>query len=237
MADAARPPNRLTTGTVVTRVSVLLLAGLGALIFGSVLASTHAIVLFDPSPDFAREWRHHVFEQATEYTFAVIDGQPAVRAVGRRSASGLFKSVSYSLKSHPWLEWSWRVDRLQATADLRIVEKHDFGAGMMLLFERPNWFSREILTLNYIWASERHAPDTVLENPHAQSKVRHVIVRAGPHPLGAWVIEKRNVVEDFRRAFGREPPDDVQVIALFTDNDQTGEPVEAGYGAIRALAF
>jgi hypothetical protein len=28
----------------------------------------------------------------------------------------------------------------------------------------------------------------------------------------------------------------VEVVALFTDNDQTGEPVEAYYGAIRALS-
>jgi hypothetical protein len=42
-------------------------------------------------------------------------------------------------------------------------------------------------------------------------------------------------VDDFRLAFGREPPENVEVIAFFTDNDQTGEPVEAYYGAVRAL--
>jgi hypothetical protein len=39
--------------------------------------------------------------------------------------------------------------------------------------------------------------------------------------------ERRNVFEDFRRAFGQEPPDPLEIVALFTDNDQTGEPVEA----------
>ena len=28
----------------------------------------------------------------------------------------------------------------------------------------------------------------------------------------------------------------VEIVALFTDNDQTGEPVEAYYGAVRALS-
>ncbi|MGH6933366.1 MAG: DUF3047 domain-containing protein, partial [Dongiaceae bacterium] len=50
-----------------------------------------------------------------------------------------------------------------------------------------------------------------------------------------WVSEERDVVDDFRRAYGREPPLEVRVIALFTDNDQTGQPVESYYGAIRAL--
>jgi len=221
----------------VTRLSTLLSAGLGMLVLGSALASTHAVVLFDPSPDFARELHHYAFGRETEYTFATIDGRPAVRAIGRGSASGLFKDMSYSLRTYPWLEWSWRVDRLQPSADLRAVDKHDFGAGIMLLFERPNLFRREVLTLNYVWTNDRHPSDTVLENPHASMKARHLIVRAGSRSLGAWVTERRNVLEDFRRAFGREPPDDVQVIALFTDNDQTDEPVEAGYGAIRALAF
>jgi hypothetical protein len=44
------------------------------------------------------------------------------------------------------------------------------------------------------------------------------------------------VVDDFRRSFGREPPEPVEVVALFTDNDQTREPVEAYYGAIVALS-
>ncbi len=53
--------------------------------------------------------------------------------------------------------------------------------------------------------------------------------------LGRWVREKRNVPGDFRRVFGREPPETVRTLVLFTDNDQTGQPVEAYYGTVRAL--
>jgi hypothetical protein len=38
------------------------------------------------------------------------------------------------------------------------------------------------------------------------------------------------VAADFARAFGRPPPGPVRVVALWTDNDQTREPVEAHYG-------
>ncbi len=61
------------------------------------------------------------------------------------------------------------------------------------------------------------------------------MVRSGEGSGGQWVHERRNVVEDFREAFGREPPATVEVVALFTDNDQTGEPVEAYYGPVKAL--
>ena len=60
-------------------------------------------------------------------------------------------------------------------------------------------------------------------------------MRRGEKQLGQWLRERRNVINDFRRAFGREPPETVEMIALFTDNDQTREPVEAYYGAVGAL--
>jgi hypothetical protein len=66
--------------------------------------------------------------------------------------------------------------------------------------------------------------------------VRDIVLRSGEDRLGEWLRERRNVVEDFRRAFGRDPPPVAEAIALFTDNDQTGEPVEAYYGAITALS-
>ncbi len=61
-------------------------------------------------------------------------------------------------------------------------------------------------------------------------------MRSAAAPLGQWVHERRNVIEDFQIAFRRSPPQTVEVIALFTDNDQISEPVEAYYGAIRALS-
>lgn len=201
----------------------------------SALAAGPTILLLDPMPSFAREWRHHAFGQPTDYTFATADGRPAVRAVGRGSASGLFKEVSYSLKAHPWLEWAWRVDRLQPSANLGTTRADDFAAGIMVLFGRPGLFNTDVLSLNYVWTSERHAAGAIVPSSRHPEFTRHVVVRSGPAPLAAWVMERRNVVDDFRRAFGREPPDEVRLVGLFTDNDQTGEPVEAWYGAIRAV--
>ena len=37
---------------------------------------------------------------------------------------------------------------------------------------------------------------------------------------------------DFRRAFGRDPESPVRAVAIFTDNDQTAEPVTAYYERI-----
>ncbi|NQU60943.1 MAG: DUF3047 domain-containing protein [Rhodospirillales bacterium] len=47
---------------------------------------------------------------------------------------------------------------------------------------------------------------------------------------GRWITERRDVLADYRRAFGAEPGDGIRAVALFTDNDQTKEPIEAYYG-------
>src|SRR3546814_19953702 len=96
-------------------------------------------------------------------------------------------------------------------------------------------FKREVPTLAYVWTSSQLHEEGVVDSAYHPGTVRSIVLRSGGEHLGRWVEERRNVLDDFRKAFGREPPDAVEVVALFTDNDQTGEPVEAFYGPIRAL--
>ncbi|MEO9968456.1 MAG: DUF3047 domain-containing protein [Hyphomonadaceae bacterium] len=61
-----------------------------------------------------------------------------------------------------------------------------------------------------------------------------MVLRAGEAPLGEWLMETRNVVEDFEAAFGHAPPSDVRRLCFFTDADQTGERATAYYGPVSA---
>jgi len=193
------------------------------------------VLLADPVAPLDDAWTHQRFSNATDYTRVTLEGIAAIRAVGRGSASGLYRDVRYRVADHPWLAWTWRVDRLQQTADIRIKEREDFAAAIFLIFGRPSMLNRDVPTLAYVWTSARSPEETIVDSLHHPGSVRSIIVRSGEKRLGQWTKERRNVVTDFRKAFGREPPDTVEVVALFTDNDQTGEPVEAFYGAIRAL--
>ena len=76
----------------------------------------------------------------------------------------------------------------------------------------------------------------VVESPRRKDVIRFMVIESGDGNLGRWMHERRNVVHDFRKAFGGEPPEEVELIAVFTDNDQTKEPVETYYGVIRAYA-
>lgn len=193
------------------------------------------LLLADPVASLQQAWTHKRFGAATRYERVMLDDVAAIGAVGRDSASGLYRETSYRLEEHPWLEWAWRVDRLQRTADIRLKSREDFAAAIFLIFGRPSMINRDVPTLAYVWTSDRLPAGAIVDSPHHPGSVRSVVVRSGGGHLGQWMRERRNVLQDFRAAFGQEPPDAVEIVALFTDNDQTGEPVEAYYGAVSAL--
>jgi hypothetical protein len=59
-----------------------------------------------------------------------------------------------------------------------------------------------------------------------------VAVESGQANAGAWLAERRNVYEDFKKLFGEEPPP-AGGIAVMTDTDNTGESAVAYYDDIR----
>jgi hypothetical protein len=59
-----------------------------------------------------------------------------------------------------------------------------------------------------------------------------IVVESGGAKVGGWVEESRNVFEDYRQAFGEEPPL-INGVAIMTDTDNTKERAVAYYGDIR----
>ena len=58
-------------------------------------------------------------------------------------------------------------------------------------------------TLMYVWSSS--APvGTVIPNPHTK-RVQMIVVSSGASGVGKWQTLKRNVAEDYKRAFNEEP--------------------------------
>jgi hypothetical protein len=58
-----------------------------------------------------------------------------------------------------------------------------------------------------------------------------VVLRSGPQGVGTWMEEERNIYEDYRNAFGGEPPM-INGVAIMTDTDNTKESAVAYFGDI-----
>ena len=84
-------------------------------------------------------------------------------------------------------------------------------------------------TLMYIW--ENRAPrEAVIDNRHT-SRIKMIVAESGRDRLGQWQEVTRDIIEDYRRAFGEEPGQ-ITAIGIMTDTDNTGDNVHAWYGDI-----
>lgn len=201
----------------------------------------------DTLPQGWQPWILSGFKRPTEYRLVSLDGATVMQADARASASGLIHPLALDPARQPLLSWRWKVDRPIAAADntrkhledspVRLVVSFDGDTGSLPAQERMFFNSVRLLTgqqlpyatLMYIW--ENRAPrGTVIPNLHT-SRIRMIVAESGSEHLGAWRQVSRNVVEDFRRAFGEEPGR-ITAVGIMTDTDNTGGQAQAWYGDI-----
>jgi hypothetical protein len=183
----------------------------------------------------------------TRYSL-VKDGETVVvKAVSEASASGLIREMKIDPKEFPLLQWRWKVGNILKKGDVKTKEGDDYPARIYITFEydpqklnfleRTKYNAYRILygrypplrAINYIWEST--APrGTAVPNPYT-NRVMMIVVESGPEKVNQWVVEERNVFEDYRKAFDEEPPP-ISGVALMTDTDNTGETATAYYGDI-----
>ena len=172
-------------------------------------------------------WTPKIFQGETAYRLVEDDGRTVLKAESRGAASGLFKEVRLDPRSAPVLRWSWKIERTLATGDERTKAGDDYAARVYVVF--PSVLFWRTRAINYIWANKLPAGES-LPNAYTANAVM-VAVESGNGKAGTWVREERNIYEDYRELFGKEPPD-LGAVAIMTDTDNTGEEAVAWYGDI-----
>jgi len=186
-------------------------------------------------------------ERHTTYKLVKDNNTVVVKAVAEASASGLTREIKINPKEYPVVQWRWKVSNILKKGDVRtkagddyparIYITFEFDASKLGFFEKVKYEAVRILygqypplgAINYIWESK--APiGTIVPNPYTD-RVIMFVVESGPSKLKQWVNEERNIFEDYKKAFGQEPPM-ISGIAIMTDTDNTGESATAYYGDI-----
>ena len=184
-------------------------------------------------------------EKHTTYTLVKDDNAVVVKAVAEASASGLTREIKINSKEYPVLEWRWKVMNILKKGDVHKKEGDDYPARIYITFEydssKLSFFEKAkyntikllygeyppLAAINYIWEST--APvGTMVPNPYTD-RVMMFVVESGAAKLNQWVNEERNIFEDYKKAFGQEPPM-ISGVAIMTDTDNTGESAIAYYG-------
>ena len=197
-----------------------------------------ADALFDPARAIEQDWRVMPLAQdgetrTTDYRIASYQDRLSIRAEGRRSASALLLRTDFDADVCPYLEWEWRVERLQEGASLYERDKEDVAASILLVFGEAA--DGDAPTLRYAWTTAKVPEETIIDSPGRPGVLRSIVVQSGVESPLAWERERRDLVADYQAAFGSLPKSRVRMVALFTDNDQTQEPVIAHYGPARLL--
>lgn len=198
-------------------------------------------------PQELKPWGFGSATRATRYALVAEEGGVVLRADAQASASGIVRELRVDPRVHPILSWRWKAMNLPERSDLRAKGGDDFAARLYVTFdldpstlpagERMQLSLARMLhgdkvpaaSLCYVW--DRNAPrETMVPNAYTD-RVRMVVAESGTTRLGRWVAVRRNVFEDYRRAFGAEPPM-VSGVIVSSDTDNTGESVVAYYGDI-----
>lgn len=207
-----------------------------------------------PGTTLPQGWEsRRITEQKRPTVYELVDDNGAVvlRARAEAAATGLGYPVSFDLRATPIVEWRWKISRLIPNADnktalredapVRLVFEFDGDKSKLSLTERTGLAfaqsnsGREApyATMMYIW-SNTYPVDDVFPNPRT-GRVQMVVASSGSQGVGAWQTLRRNVYEDYKRAF-REEPGRLKAVGVLTDTDNTGETVDAWYGDIRFVA-
>jgi hypothetical protein len=196
------------------------------------------------------DWKPLTFkkiERHTTYKLVKDNDTVFIQAVAEASASGLTREVKINPKEYPIIQWRWKVSNILKKGDVHKKEGDDYPARIYITFEydpsKLSFFERAkyktikllygqyppLAAINYIWESKAPVGTTV-PNPYTD-RVMMFVVESGSTKLNQWVNEERNIYEDYKKAFGGEPPM-ISGVAIMTDTDNTGESATAYYGDI-----
>ena len=191
--------------------------------------------VFDPGIGTMDQWEHYALQKTrTRYSMTNTNHGRLLMAEGRQSASILLRVLDHPAPLRCGrLSWSWRVEQLQPSAVLTDRRYHDFAASLLVAFGDLGIFrDQKVPTLQYAWTNGNVAADQIITGPYRRKHLRTIVVRRGDADSDFPVNESRDLIRDYERAFGKPPDTGVHAVAVFTDNDDTGEPVLAYYGPI-----
>ena len=189
-----------------------------------------------------------------------VKGKPANRFIGHpdgsievfssSSVSRLYRAIEVDLDATPVLTWRWRVDDPVPPTDLTQKGEDDTALTIFVGFPwDPGEASfTERLTrplveayagedapgrvLAYVFGGD-HARGAWVESPHLRSAGAMRVLRPADSPTGEWFEERVEIVQDYREAFGEDPPDPTQ-IAISADTDDTRS---TSRGFVKDLSF
>jgi len=187
------------------------------------------------------DWKPLTFrkiDRHSSYKTAEVNGDKVLKTESQNAASALVYKKTFNVRNYPVVRWRWKIQQVYEEGNAKTKAGDDYPIRLYIIFEyNPDEAglirkakyatARKIhgqyppdSTLNYIWANRDH-DEKILTSKYTD-RAKLVIRRTGNKHAGEWVKEKVNIVDDYKAAFGEEPPA-IATIAVMNDSDNTGE--------------
>ncbi len=158
-------------------------------------------------------------------------GKEIIKAVSVGSRASLYKEVEEKKRDFAILSWRWKISNVVRSAIETKKDRFDAAARIIVIFSEEGEFKRllggpEGVKIEYIWAS--HLPKGYIFDHPGERSCKVFALQSGDDRVGQWVSEKRNLHEDYKKAFGKEPGR-LLAIGIQTDTDHSNEMVTAYY--------
>ena len=99
---------------------------------------------------------------------------------------------------------------------------------MLIIFDKPGLFNKP-KGLIYAFSNTDLPSGSIVHSPRAPDNFRTIVVENNKSPLMNWLQYQRDIIKDYELAYEVAPDQTLHTIGIFTDNDQTQEPVKASH--------
>jgi hypothetical protein len=176
--------------------------------------------------EFPSGWKARKDAGKDVYKVAQDGGKRFLRADAKDLGVQAGKQFEWDLKEYPVLAWSWRPQEFPKGADER-SKKNDSALAVYAVFPHS---PVSVKSVKYIW-SETVPKGTHI--PQTRGNTQGIVLRTGGDVGGAWVEERVNVLEDYKRYFKSDEVPKPEGIAVLTDSDDTGSRARGDYARFR----
>ncbi len=218
-----------------------------------VIASIFSQSMMREEFENLNNWSDLTFPKSEKDTFYSIEKTESgsfLKAMTDNSASGIIYNSTFNIFEYPKLKWRWKVSNiykngnaLEKSGDdypIRIYVIFKYDAEKADLLESITYESAKLIyggypphsSLNYIWANRDHIKN-IMPNPFTK-KSQMILIEKGREKTNIWIEEEVNILEDYRRTFGMNPPPKVS-LAIMSDSDGTGDSAIAWIDYIEIL--
>ena len=194
-------------------------------------------------------WREIQFADKKANHF-VKCGQDCIKIDSASSVSMIRRSLKIDITEKKFLSWEWKLTVPPASSDLEKKGQDDrplvvyftfpfdeknasiSERGVRPLVELRYGKEEPGRVLSYVWASTMPIGE-VVESPFGGGQHKMIVKRNSASELNIWLVEKVDIVADYKNAFGVEPKGVLEIL-ISSDTDDT-QSVSSGF--VRRIQF